>query len=318
MKEIILPFSIGLTLFLFGLHMMRIGLEKVAGNHLQDWLLRFTNTPTKGFITGILTTALLQSSSAVTVITISFVDVGILTFSQSIGIILGTNIGTTITTQIMALKIEDFTAPMILLGVLIRLLPLKQWAHLGSVIAGFGCIFLGMETLQWLSGPLEKLGIIDQLIEGNQYPLLTGLLIGTLFTALVQSGSATIALTMSLLAAHTISLPIAIAIVFGSNIGTCVTAWIAAISMKQSARQVAMAHLVLNVVGVLCFMPLIPLIDEAAYWLASEPIQQIAHIQTLFNIICSIVVLPFSTLFANAITWLLPNQTEIIPWKKQY
>lgn len=315
MKDIIIPFAIGITMFLFGLQLVRIGLERLAGDQLQNWLIRYTSTPSKSFLTGTLSTALLQSSSAVTVLTISFVDVGAMSFSQSIGIILGTNVGTTLTTEIMALNIEDFSLPMIIIGLCIHLLPLKKISHSGVVFIGFGCIFLGMEAMQSLAAPLEKRGIFDWMLSNNHYPILTGILIGTVFTALIHSSSATIALTMGLLVSHVITLPIAIAMVFGSNIGTCATAWIATIGTNTAAKQVALAHLFLNIVGVALFVPLIPWISDLAHLLADDVSIQIAHIQTLFNVICSLLVLPFTHTFAKCITWIIPHQT-VIPWKQ--
>src|SRR5690606_10392312 len=133
-------------------------------------------------------------SSAVTVLTISFVDLGILTFAQSIGIILGTNIGTTVTTEILALNIEDFSLPIIIVGILLYFLPWDRISSLSFVCIGFGCIFFVMETMQWLAHPLQERGIIDWLMGKGSYPIFSGLITGTLLTALIQSSSATIAI----------------------------------------------------------------------------------------------------------------------------
>ncbi|SEN04255.1 Na/Pi cotransporter family protein [Lihuaxuella thermophila] len=314
MKEIIIPFATGLTIFMFGLQLMRSGLENMAGERLRHALLQFTRTPLRSFITGIVSTAFLQSSSAVTVLTIGFVNAGILTFAQTIGIILGTNIGTTVTTQILALNIEDFAVPFIILGAVTYILPFKGLSRLGLVIGGFGCIFLGMETMQWITYPLKERGWIHWLMENGGHPILTGIAAGMLLTALIHSSSACIAITMGFYASGLLSLPFAIAVVFGSNIGTCVTALLASLGTNLASKRVALSHLILNAAGVLAFAPLIPLISQAAPYLSENPATQIAHIQTLFNLICSLAVLPFSDAFAKGITWLTPNKTVPVKW----
>lgn len=315
MKDLFIPFATGITIFLFGLQLMRIGLEKLAGDNLQNWLLRFTSTPVRSFFTGILSTALLQSSSAVTVLTISFVNIQLLTFSQSIGIILGTNIGTTVTTEILALHVEDFAIPLIVLSICLYFIPGPHLSKVAFVLGGFGCIFLGMETMQWLAKPLEERGMINWLMGSGEYPILTGILAGALLTAIIQSGSATIAIAMGFYSASVISLPFAIAVVLGSNMGTCVTGLLATFRTNTAAKQVAVAHLILNVAGVVCAAPLIPWMCDLAPRLSDTPAAQLAHIQTLFNIVCSLIVLPFTAQFAKAVMWLVPNR-EWVTWKK--
>lgn len=316
MKDLFIPFATGITIFLFGLQVMRFGLEKLAGHRLQEWLIRFTETPSRSFLTGILSTALLQSSSAVTVLTISFVDLGILSFAQSIGIILGTNIGTTVTTEILALNIEDFSLPIIVLGIILYFLPWGRLSSISFVLIGFGCIFFGMETMQWLAHPLKERGIIDWLMGNGPHPIISGIIAGTLLTALIQSSSATIAIVMGFYSSGVLSLPFAIAVVLGSNMGTCVTGLLATFRTNTAAKQVAVAHLLLNIAGVVCFAPLIPIIESLAPLLSDQPAQQIAHIQTLFNVICSVLVLPFATQFAKSVMWLIPNQS-ISTWQKK-
>jgi phosphate:Na+ symporter len=308
MKEIIIPFAVGLILFLFGLQLMRIGLAKIAGDRLRHMLLRFTKTPARSFMTGIVSTAFLQSSTAVTVLTIGFVNAGVISFAQSLGIILGTNIGTTITTQILALKIEDFAIPLIIVGTFLAIFPRKRLASLGFIIGGLGCIFLGMEAMQSIAEPLRTKGYIAWLLDGGSHPILTGIFAGTILTALIHSSSAVIAITMGFYASSVITLPFAIAIVFGSNVGTCITGILATIHTNLAAKHVALSHVVLNIAGVAIFAPLIPWISEVAPLLSAHPAMQIAHIQTLFNVICSLLVLPFAESFARGITYLIPKK----------
>jgi phosphate:Na+ symporter len=316
MFEIISVFLLGLVIFLYGLNTMREGFERLAGKHLQEILLRFTKTPFRGFLTGTFTTALLQSSTAVTVLTIGFVHAGILSFSQSIGIILGTNIGTTITTQILALHIEDLALPLLLIGFTLRLLPWPNVKKIGPILSGFGCLFLGIKLIQSLIQPLEEKGWIDSLMQSSGNPILLGLLISILITALIHSSSATIAITMGFYASGLVSLPFALAVVYGSNIGTCVTGLMAAFRTSIHAKRVAISHLILNVLGAMVFTPLIPFYIDWIPYLADQPSVQLAHVQTIFNIICSIAVLPFTDAFAKLIIWLVPERNKVWKWEE--
>lgn len=305
--RILFPLTFGMILLLLGLFAMRRGLEQLANNRLKDLLLRFTQTPTRSFLTGIVTTALMQSSSAVTVLTIGFVNAGILTFAQTIGIILGTNIGTTVTTQLMALKIEDFAVPMILIGSVLWCVSHWILSRIGLTITGFGFIFYGIDWMKRVADPLKESGWITWLLENGKNPILIGLIIGIILTALIHSSSACIAMIMGFASSGVVTLPFAIAVVFGSNIGTCITAVLAAWGANIAAKQVALAHLILNVAGVALFTPLIPFIVDIMPFLATEPATQIAHVQTLFNVICSLLVLPFCEPFARGITMLTPR-----------
>ncbi|PTX64855.1 phosphate:Na+ symporter [Melghirimyces profundicolus] len=316
MKEIVIPFATGLAIFLFGMQLIRVGLQELAADRMQRWLLRFTRTPLRGFWTGMVATFFLQSSSAVTVLTIGFVNAGLLTFTQTIGIILGSNIGTTVTTEILALKVEDFALPLILTGAALYMVPWRKGAALGLAIGGFGCIFLGMEAMQWIAGPLKSRGWIAALLDSGYNPVWSGLLSGTLLTALIQSSSAAVAITMGFFATGMIPLPFAVAVVLGSNVGTCITGFLASIGAGRTAKQVALAHLMLNLGGLLLFAPWVGTIAGMAHWLSPHPATQIAHIQTLYNVICSLFVLPFSGLFARGITRLLPERNPLWSGKR--
>ncbi|QKG84950.1 Na/Pi cotransporter family protein [Kroppenstedtia pulmonis] len=312
MKEMVIPFATGLAIFLFGMQLLRYGLESLAANRLQMVLLQFTRTPVRGFWTGIFTTAFLQSSSAVMVIIIGFVNSGILSFTRSVGIILGSNIGSTVTTEILALKVEDFGFPLLLAGGALFTAPWRRLSNIGLVIGGFGCIFLGMEAMQWVAEPLKTRGWITWLLQSSSNHVMTGLLVGTLLTALIQSSGAVIVITMGFFASGLIPLAFSIAIVLGSNVGTCMTGFLAAIGSNRAAKQVALAHLILNLGGIFLFLPFINHLTVLAPLLSPHPAVQIAHIQTLYNVICSLLVLPFSRSFSNLITRILPD--EIITW----
>jgi phosphate:Na+ symporter len=307
MKEIVIPFATGLAIFFFGMQLIRLGLEQAARDKLRPLLLRFTKTPTRGLVTGALATAFLQSSSAVTVLTIGFVNAGMITFAQTVGIILGTNIGTTLTTEILALKVEDFAVPLMLAGGACYLIPWKKTQTVGLVIGGFGCIFLGMEAMQWIAEPLKNRGWFGWMMEIAGDRVWVAILAGILITAVVQSSSAVIAMTMGFFASGLISLPFAVAVILGSNAGTCVTGFLAAIGTNRGAHKVALANLILNIGGILLFAPLIGWIAWLAPYLSSHPAAQIAHIQTLYNVVCSLLVLPFAGWFAAFVNRLLPE-----------
>ncbi|WP_044642371.1 Na/Pi cotransporter family protein [Risungbinella massiliensis] len=301
-------FLLGLILFLYGLNWMRNGMESLAEKKLTTWLLRFTKTPVRGFVTGTFLTALLQSSTAVTVLTINFVHVGMISFAQSLGIILGSNIGTTITTQILALHIESLSLPLMGLGLLLYFLPKKLFRQLGQVLIGFGAIFLGISWMQTIAEPLEQAGLLEKLVLSGFSPIGVGLVIGTLITALIHSSSATIAMTMGFYASGAVPLSFALAVVIGSNVGTCVTALIASYGTSTAAQRVAFSHLVLNVVGAFAFTPLIPWLLTWIPSLSEQSATQVAHFQTIYNIACSIAVLPFTNAFAKLIEWMVPDQ----------
>ena len=301
--QLLVPFGFGLFIFLWGLSKMRTGLENLARDRLQSVLLRFTKTPVRSFWTGTVTTAFLQFSSAVTVLTIGFVNAGMLTFSQSLGIILGSNVGTTITTQILALKIEDFAIPLLVIGGGLTLLSNPFLKNTGSVCLGFGAIFWGIEWMQSITESLKEQGWVSWLIHHGGNPIVSGLAAGILVTALIHSSSACIAMAMGFYAAQVIPLPFAIAVVFGSNIGTCATALIGSIAANVTGRKVAIAHLIFNVIGVLLFIPLIPLLGSVVMILSDQPAVQVAHAQTLFNVVTSVAALPFIPLWERLVNW---------------
>ncbi|RXT14819.1 Na/Pi cotransporter family protein [Ammoniphilus sp. CFH 90114] len=308
MKEIIIPFAVGISLFMFGMQIMKLGLNNLAAHKLKDVLTRFTKTPVHSFITGTIITMLLQSSSAVTVITIGLTNARLLTFSQTIGIILGSNIGTTVTTQIIALDIYEYAVPIFLIGAFFWFLPHHILRCTGLALAGFGCIFLGMDAMQDIVHPIRETGIFRDMVMWGSESSVIGILIGTVITAAIQSSSATTAITMNFMGDHLIPLTMAIAIVLGSNIGTCMTALIASIGGNTASIRVAWSHIILNVAGVIAFIPLIGFLALISTTLTAHPPAQVAHAQTIFNVVCSFVVLPFASLFAKFIEYLIPEK----------
>jgi phosphate:Na+ symporter len=301
MKEFIIPFTTGLAIFLFGMQVMRIGFENLFLQKMKNLLYHLTKNPTMGLLTGALATAILQSSSAVTLLTIAFTHARLITFRQAIGIILGTNIGTTLTTELIAFQIDHFGVYFFVVGFIFFLIPIVPVRSTGLIFGGFGLLFLGMETMQSITPMLKQVGWVDALYLFGQDGIISGILAGTLLTALIQSSTAITAITMNLMYDQLLPLSISIAIILGSNIGTCITAVIGSIGTNKASKQVALAHVLLNLGGVLLFIPLIPMLIWVVESITSYPMQQVAHAQTIFNIVCSLAVLPFVRYFERIV-----------------
>jgi phosphate:Na+ symporter len=307
--DIIAPVLAGLLIFLFGLKIMETALNKWAGPYLHKVIGRFTDTPLRGMLTGTAITALLQSSSAVTVITIGLVNAGVMTFPRTLGIILGTNIGTCITTELIGLNLTKLAIPLLIgssaLWLLSLMVPdhrfrserslklLTSWRMLSLAIAGFACILVGMIVMQTIVPALQTRGLLGWFVEHAQRSILWGVFAGMCLTAAIHSGAATIAMTMGLASVDAIPVDLAVAIVIGANVGTCATAFLAGLGSNRFGQAVAWAHITLNVAGALAFMPLIGLLADISGMISSNPSEQIAHAQTIFNIVCSIAALPF-------------------------
>lgn len=298
---ILLPLAVGLAIFLFGMKVMELALQHWAGPLMKKMIETSTETPWRGLLTGTILTALVQSSSAITVITIGMVNAGLLTFPRTLGIILGTNIGTCMTTELIGMNLHRYALPLLvgslsiwLASWLIRL-PGKSGAALRSLtlaVSGFSAVLLGMEVMQSIVPALQTRGLFTWFLEHSQKSLLWGIWAGTILTALIQSSTACIAIAMGLASSQAISLELGIAIVLGANIGTCVTALIASIGGSRSGRFVAWSHVLLNVGGAVLFYPLIPLLHAVTALLTESPSAQLAHAQTLYNIVCSLLALP--------------------------
>lgn len=305
-NEIIMPLAVGLAVFLFGMKVMELALHRWAGPYLKTVLNTFTETPFRGLLSGTGITALLQSSSAVTVMTIGFVNAGMLTFPRTLGIILGTNIGTCLTVELISLNITQYALPalvssfcvwmmswLIPIELATRRLNIQQSLRYGAMaVAGFSCVLLGMELMHAIAPALEARGMMTWFIEKSQQSLLWGVLAGMILTAIIQSSTATIAITMGLATAQLVSIDLGIAVILGANIGTCGTAFLANIGGTRSGQLVAWSHIILNIGGALLFLPLVGLLHQLVAMMSSSPAVQLAHSQTMFNIFCSIIALP--------------------------
>ncbi|WP_018131849.1 Na/Pi cotransporter family protein [Effusibacillus pohliae] len=298
----------GLAGFLGGIWVLRHGLEQMAMERLPQILQRFVKTPTRGLITGTVVSALLHSSAAVTVITIGFVSAGTMTFADSLGVILGSNIGTTVTTQIVAWNPDDLIFPCTVLGVLMWFALKGKKRYLGLAVFGFGATLFALNMMTRALAPLGDTDWFPDVLQASSQNPIYGVLAGAGLTALVQSSTATTALTIAMAGQGLIDLPGAIAIVFGNNVGTCITAVLAAIGSPLPAKRVAAAHVLLNVAGVLAFLPILDLFSRAVQLFSSSLPVQVATAHTLFNIASSLAVWPFTGVFARLIEWMVPGR----------
>ncbi|MGG3469373.1 Na/Pi symporter [Neobacillus pocheonensis] len=299
----IILFVLCILLFIFGMTIIRFGLFNLSANKLKTWLTRLTSSPLKGMLTGTFVTALLQSSSAVMVITIGLISARIMTFPQSIGIILGTNIGTTFKTELITFNLDAILAPLAVSGAILILFKNKKARSIGMLLFGIASVFTAMKGFELLAHPLTEMEFINKFILSINDNILLSLVTGTILTAIIQSSTAMTGIAMGFLTAG-LHLDAGIAIVLGANIGTCITAIIASIGGGKESRLAAFAHVWLNVFGVLLFIPIIPILTDNASILASRVDVQLAHISVIFNVVTSLLILPFATRFGEMILFL--------------
>ncbi|WP_409341363.1 Na/Pi cotransporter family protein [Paenibacillus sp. MBLB4367] len=309
LHSIIVPLVMGLAIFITGMKVMELSLHALAGNRLQRFLERFTRTPARGMLTSTALTAALQSSTAVTVITIGLVNAGLMSFPQSLGIILGTNIGTTLTTELLGLDIARYAVPLFAGGAAVWLLAslaavlaptneralraARSFRHGALALCGFACVLMGMETMQTAIPALRERGAFAWLVQQAQHSDLWGVMAGAAITALIHSSAVIIVMAMGLAASQAITPELGIAITIGANVGTCVTALLASIGGSRAGTWVAWSHVALNVAGAALFYPFIAALAAFTGLFASTPAEQVAHAQTIFNIVGSLLALPF-------------------------
>lgn len=303
----------GLGLFLYGMNIMGEGLEKSAGDRLKDLLELLTRNRFLGVLMGAIVTAIIQSSSATTVMVVGLVNAGIMDLSQAIGVIMGANIGTTMTAQLIAFKLTDIALPAIGLGAAIIIFGRnKTQRYIGQVVLGFGLLFFGMQTMEGALKPLAKMPeFVNFMASFSKTPIL-GVIAGFLTTGLVQSSSATIGILQALASQGIVNLSIALPILFGDNIGTCVTALLSSIGTNITARRTAVFHLTFNVIGTIIFLIILPLVESVVALTSSDPVRQIANAHTFFNVTNTFIQLPFSFLLVKLVTALVPGEPKII------
>ena len=300
----------GLALFLYGMQMMSTGLEASAGNKMKLILEKLTANRFVGVLVGALITAIIQSSSATTVMVVGFVNSGMMTLNQAIWIIMGANIGTTITGQLIALNIGEFAPLIAFLGVAAFVFSKNEKVkYVGEILAGLGILFIGMDMMGTAMEPLADSEKFVSILTKFENPLL-GILAGTVFTALIQSSSASVGILQTLAGSGIIGLKSAAFVLFGQNIGTCITALLASIGTNRNAKRTTIVHIMFNVFGTIVFTilclatPIIPMVEG---WTPTNAPAQIANRHTMFNIVTTILLLPFGTWLGKIATFILKD-----------
>ena len=309
----------GLALFLYGLSLLSGSLQKIAGNRLRNMLGRLTDPPVKGIAVGIIATALVQSSSVTTVTILGFLNSGLLNLTQGIAIILGTEIGTTVTAQIVSFKIGDIFYPFIAAGFFLFFFGrTDKQKNLGQIILGFGILFLGMRTMSAALRPLASNSIFTGAIAHFARVPFLGILVGAALTGIIQSSSATTGLVIAMSSQGIIELDAAVPIILGANIGTCVTALIASIGSSTSAKRAAVAHLMFNMIGVLLFYPFLNQFQWLVSFTSSAIPRQIANAHTIFNGTMVLIMLPAIRLLASLVKTIVPGEDTPIERGTKY
>lgn len=283
---------LGLTLLLLGLKTLRNGLEKFAGSSLQQTLLKITSTLSKGFFTGMIATSLFQSSTALTLMVVSFVDAKLISFRNALGLILGSNIGTTITPQILAFPIKEIAVWLTLLGLIGHVILKSKKRYLSSALAGLGIMLFSLSILETAMVPLSELPQVQSWLQQIGHNNLLAVLAGTALSALLHSSSAATGIAMVLTEQGWINLPTALALLFGANIGTCFTALIVSYFTSRAAQRVAIFHVLLNIFGVIIFYPFLTPIADLISLLGGSLSRQVANAHTIFNVLASLIALP--------------------------
>ena len=303
----------GLALFLYGMKMMSDGLEAAAGDRLQLILEKLTSNRIVGVLVGAGITAVIQSSSATTVMVVGFVNAGMMTLKQAVWIIMGANIGTTVTGLLIALDIGAIAPLFAFIGVvLITFIKKEKVQDIGEIIAGLGILFIGMDMMGAAMLPLRESPSFIALMTTVENPLL-GILIGLVFTAVIQSSSASIGILQALAASGLIPLHSAAFILFGQNIGTCITAFLASLSANRNAKRTTIVHLLFNVIGTVIFVLLClatPLISIFGRLTPDNPMAQIANLHILFNVTTTLILLPFGVKLAELAMVILPVHND--------
>ena len=322
-QEIAFHFLGGLGLFLYSIKTMGDGLQQAAGDRLRFYIDKYTSNPFFGILVGIGMTALIQSSSGVTVITVGLVSAGLLTLRQAIGIVMGANIGTTVTSFIIGFKLGDYALPMLFLGAVCLFFTKNRTINnIGRIVFGVGGIFFALNLMSGAMEPLKDLQVFkDYMVELSKNPIL-GVLVGTGLTLLIQASSATIGILQNLYASHLIDLQGALPVLFGDNIGTTITAIIASLGANIAAKRVAAAHVAFNVIGtVICIIFLVPftgLIQWFESFLNLAPEMTIAFAHGTFNITNTIIQFPFIGALAFMVTKLIPGEDEVVKYEPLY
>lgn len=309
----------GLALFLYGMKLMGDGLELVAGSKLQTILEKLTTNKFLGMLVGVAVTAVIQSSSATTVMVVGFVNAGLMNLAQAIGVIMGANIGTTITAQLIALDIGVIAPVIAFIGLILILFSKKQNInYLGQVIIGLGMLFIGMSTMSDAMSPLRDVPAFRNFMTNFTNPLF-GVLIGLVFTCIIQSSSASVGILQAMAAQGLIGIGGAMYVIFGQNIGTCITAFLASIGSNKNGKRAALCHILFNTIGAIFFIIISFILPLEEWMIALAPgrtVQQIANLHTIFNIVTTLLLLPISSILGKIAMKLVPGEDKVENYKQ--
>ena len=305
----------GLALFLYGMQMMSSGLEAAAGDKMKSILEKLTANRFLGVLVGAAITAVIQSSSATTVMVVGFVNAGMMTLNQAVWIIMGANIGTTITGVLVSLDVGELAPLFAFIGVVVLVfIKNPKLQHIGQILAGLGVLFIGMDMMSGAMSPLRSSPMFVELMSNFSNPLL-GILFGTVFTAIIQSSSAAVGIVQTLSEAGILPFGSAVFVLFGTNIGTCVTAVLSSMGANRNAKRATLIHLMFNMIGTIIFtaaviaFPIADLVENAV----ADPMARIAAMHTLFNIVTTVMLLPLGNYLAKLAQVILPIMPEPVP-----
>ena len=307
--EIVTGIFGGLGLFLYGMKLMSDGLENVAGEKLKGILEKITSNKVIGVLVGTIVTAIIQSSSATTVVVVSFVNAGLMTLTQATGVILGSNIGTTITAQMVSFNLEVIAPIFIGVGAIVMMsAKKKRIKDLAYIALGFGILFMGMGLMSSSLKPISNLQIFNDFISVIGKNHFLGVLVGLTMTAILQSSSATTGILVALANSGNIDMNVAFPIILGCNIGTCVTAILAGLTANRTAKKAALLHLLFNIFGTVLFLPFSDKVVTFVNYLTPDNVaRQVANAHTIFNVVITIFILPISKYFVMLVNHILPD-----------
>ena len=312
----ILSMAGGLGLFLFGIRTMGDGLENAAGAKLKRMLEVLTGNRFLAVLVGFVVTAIIQSSTATTVMVVGFVNAGMMSLAQAVGVIMGANIGTTVTSLLIALNFSSVAAAAVLVGVILMLASKKTVVkNLGAIFTGFGLLFLGIDMMSDSMAPLrESAGFMNFIVTVSESPLrpLFGIILGIVMTAVLQSSSASVGVLQTLAMQGLVPLKFSVFVLFGQNIGTCLTALFSTVGAKKNSKRAAVIHLLFNVIGTGIFI-LIALLTPYVEWiekLSPDPMAQIAISHIVFNIVSTVIMFPFAKVLVKLSCLLVPGKDD--------
>ena len=311
--EMLIQLIGGLGLFLYGMKLMGDGLENVAGENLKNILEKVTSNKYMGVLVGAIVTAIIQSSSATSVMVVSFVNAGLMTLVQTVGVTMGANIGTTITAQMVTLDLDAIIPLFIGIGAIMLLTVKKKKSRdISAIILGFGVLFLGMESMSGAMEPLKSSGAFQNVIGVVGDNMFLGLLTGVIATAILQSSSATTGILVALGATGTIGIDVAIPIILGCNIGTCITAVLASTGGNKAAKKAALLNVLIKVLGVIIMLPFVAwLADVVGVITPGKVDKQIANAHTIFNVATTLVLLPFSNIIVAIVNKIIKGEDVV-------